>query len=41
VLRSRRTFVPKAELQALIAAGPHLDAAAFRSDLDRTVDQSV
>jgi len=41
VQRPRRTFVPKAELQALVAAGPHLDAATFRSDLDRIVDQSV
>lgn len=37
----RRTFVGKAELRALAAAGPHLDAAAFRADLDRIVDQSL
>lgn len=41
VQRSRRTFVPKAELQVLAAAGPHLDASRFRSDLDRIVDQSL
>ncbi len=41
VRRPRRTFVPKAELLALAAVGPHLDAAEFRSDLDRIVDQSL
>ncbi len=41
VKRPRRTFVPKAELQALAAAGPHLDATTFRSDLDRIVDQRL
>lgn len=41
VQRPGRTFVPKAELQALAAAGPHVDAAKFRSDLDRIVDQSL
>jgi prevent-host-death family protein len=41
VKRPRRTFVPKAEFQALAAAGPHLDATTFRSDLDRIVDQRL
>ena len=41
VRQPRRTFVPKAELQALAAAGPHLDAATFRSDLDRVVEQGL
>jgi len=41
VERPRRTFVPKVELQALAAAGPHLDAAKFRSDLDRIIDQGL
>ena len=38
---ARRTFVPKSELRVLAAAGPHLDAAQFRSDLDRVIDQSL
>lgn len=41
VQRPCRTFVPKSELQALAASGPHLDAAKFRSDLDRIVDQNL
>lgn len=41
VQRPRRTFVPRAELQALAAAGPHLDASKFRSDLDRIIDQRL
>ncbi len=41
VQRPRRAFVPKVGLQALAAAGPHLDAARFRSDLDRTIDQGM
>ncbi len=41
VQRPRRTFVPKAELQALAAGGPHLDAATFRSNLDRVADQRL
>ncbi|HEX6761391.1 MAG TPA: type II toxin-antitoxin system prevent-host-death family antitoxin [Gaiellaceae bacterium] len=39
VERPRRSFVPKAELVALAAAGPHVDLARFRADLDRAVDQ--
>lgn len=39
--RARRVFVPKAELAAVAARGPHIDAAAFRADLDRVVDQSL
>jgi prevent-host-death family protein len=41
IQRPRRIFVPKAELRALAAAGPHLDAATFRADLDRIVDQTL
>ncbi|MHB1534846.1 MAG: type II toxin-antitoxin system Phd/YefM family antitoxin [Acidimicrobiales bacterium] len=41
VQRARRTFVPKAELQTLVAAGPHFDASRFRSDLDRIIDQRL
>lgn len=37
----RRKLVAKADLLALGAAGPHVDLAAFRSDLDRVVDQRL
>lgn len=37
----RRSFVRKAELVALAAAGPHIDFAQFRADLDRTIDQRL
>lgn len=41
-LRSaRRTFVPRAELVLLAAAGPHIDRKQFRDDLDRFVDQGL
>lgn len=39
--RARRSFVPRAELAALAAAGPHIDLAGFRADLDRAVDQHL
>jgi prevent-host-death family protein len=35
---ARRTFVPKAEVAAVAANSGHLDAAAFRADLDRAID---
>jgi prevent-host-death family protein len=38
---SRRTFVPKAELVVLAAAGPHIDASLFRADTDRIIDQEL
>jgi len=38
---ARRSFVPKTDLMALAASGPHVDLAQFRSDLDRIVDQSL
>ncbi len=38
---ARRKFVARAELIALGAAGPHLDLAEFRTDLDRIIDQSL
>ena len=41
VQRPRRTFVPKAELLAMVTAGPHLDAARFRADLDRVIDPGL
>lgn len=34
----RRTFVPKEALDEVAAAGPHVDAARFRADLDAVVD---
>ena len=37
----RRSFVPKAELIALAAAGPHVDLARFRADLDNAIDQTL
>lgn len=41
VQQPRRTFVPRAELKSLAAAGPQLGAAKFKSDIDRIVDQSL
>lgn len=38
---ARRSLVPKADLVALAAAGPHLDFKQLRADLDRAVDQSL
>jgi antitoxin (DNA-binding transcriptional repressor) of toxin-antitoxin stability system len=40
IRRERRVLVPKGELATLAASGPAIDAAAFRADLDRAVDQS-
>ncbi len=39
--RPRRSFVPKAELAALAAAGPHIDLAQFRADLDHAIEQGL
>jgi prevent-host-death family protein len=41
VTPARRRFVPRAELEAVAAAGPAVDAAAFRADLDALVDQGL
>ena len=41
VTHARRPLVPKSEVLAATAQSPHLDAASFRADLDRLVDQSV
>lgn len=41
IQRLQRSFVPKIELLALAAAGPHLDFAQFRADLDRAVDERL
>ena len=38
---ARRTFVPTAQLLALVASGPHIDRKRFRTDLDRVVDQHL
>ena len=38
---ARRSLVPKTELVALAAAGPHIDLEEFRADLDRAVDQGL
>lgn len=37
----RRTAVPKTELAAIAASGPHVDRRRFRADLDRVVDQGL
>jgi prevent-host-death family protein len=36
-----RRFVPKAELAALVAGAPQIDAKRFREDIDRVVDQRL
>jgi len=38
---ARRTFVPRAQLLALVATGPRIDRARFRTDLDRVIDQHL
>lgn len=37
----RRTLVPRAEIVALAAAGPSVDARALRKELDAAMDQSL
>jgi antitoxin (DNA-binding transcriptional repressor) of toxin-antitoxin stability system len=39
--RGRRPFVPRSEIAAVAAAGPHIDAAAFRRDLNASIDQGL
>ena len=39
--RGRRPFVPRAKIATLAVAGPRIDAAAFRRDLDGAVEQGV
>ena len=39
--RGRRPFVPRADIAAAAAAGPRIDAAAFRRDLDARIDQHL
>jgi prevent-host-death family protein len=41
LVRGRRQFVPKAEIAKLAAEGPHLDATAFRRDLEHAIDQNL
>jgi antitoxin (DNA-binding transcriptional repressor) of toxin-antitoxin stability system len=39
--QGRRPFVPRAEIAAVAAAGPHIDAAVFRRDLDTAIEQGL
>ena len=39
--RPRRRFVAREELVTLGGAGPHIDRATFKADLDRIVDQDL
>ena len=41
ITQGRRRFVPRADIIAMAAAGPHIDAAAFRRDLDEAFDQRL
>ena len=41
VCMTRPRFVPKADLIALAARGPHIDLEQFRFDVDRVIDQSL
>ena len=41
ISNARRTFVPKSELAALAAAGPHVAFEQFRADLDGVVDPEL
>jgi len=41
ISQARRTFLAKGTLAGLAAQGPHLDAAAFRSDGDRVIYQEL
>lgn len=39
--RGRRPFVPRSEIAAAAMAGPRIDAAAFRRDLDAAIEQGL
>ena len=41
LLRGRRQFVTKSEIARMAAEGPHIDATAFRHDLEEAFDQIV
>jgi hypothetical protein len=38
---ARRSFVPRAEVVNLAMQGPHIDAGAFRHDLDRVIGRGL
>lgn len=38
--RKRQTFVSRAKIASAAMQSPHIDAAAFRHDLGRLIDQS-
>ncbi len=37
----RRPFVSRAEIATVVAAGPRIDATAFRRDLDAAIEQNL
>ncbi len=39
--RPRSQFVSRAELEQLVAHGPHIDFVTFRADTDRLIDQDL
>lgn len=41
VMTARRRFVTKSEVAAVAAGSGHIDAVAFRADLDRAIDSSL
>ncbi len=41
IQNGRRSFVPKTDLVALAASGPHINGSQFRDDLDRILDQRL
>jgi prevent-host-death family protein len=41
IVEGRRTLVPTAELAAMFGQGPAVDAAAFRADADRLLDNRL
>jgi len=41
LVRGRRQFVSKTEIASMAAQGPHVDATAFRRDLDEAIGQTL
>jgi len=41
IQRAQRSFVPRTEIVALAAVGPHIDFEQFQTDLDGTIDQRL
>ena len=41
VQKSRRMFVPKAELADVAKGSTHIDSTTFRADLDRVIDPQL